>query len=597
MRPSPRNAGKPSDLRSLCIFAVFFIFTGLWVLAVVKVFLLDGAKNAPILHTAPRPVMAAHEFDRVHMKKASSSSSSSSLKGKWEKESDGRSKKLTYIRPTKSSKEKRAVELMNEPATLPANSLEWPPVSFDGTIPERDGYDNMTLTNLPVPRFWDPPSDVVLEEVGSKVNGVETIFLMIASYRDFQCRETIASAFENADHPEALFVGAVDQISSGDISCTQLDVPCETNPDQTICKYRSQIAHFKMAAEMATGPVTARHIGDRLYRGQYFVMQMDAHCQFVKHWDTLLVSQWRETGNEMAVLSSYLSDVQGSINPATGKSNRNTRPIMCNSAFEGSAPARYLRHGSQPEDYAVIRDMPQLQPFWAAGFSFSRGHFKVRVPYDGRQPMVFQGEEISIGIRGFTHGYDFYAPRDSVVFHEYATKSSRRKKIHMFWENSPKHRGEGFRSLKRSMAIIKMARDIPDSDWDHSEQNRYGVGKERDLELFYKLFLIDPVQRTSVQLCPFVKSGVMHRNFVKYLRPNGMGIDYSNAFFESFDTAAALEKIFSAQRPAGEKMIQNAIRAKNMGNLEFALENARRIQLDRTNPDLYNKGMQVLEGK
>lgn len=30
------------------------------------------------------------------------------------------------------------------------------------------------------------------------------------------------------------------------------------------------------------------------------------------------------------------------------------------------------------------------KPFWAAGFSFSRGHFKVQVPYDGYQPMVFQ---------------------------------------------------------------------------------------------------------------------------------------------------------------------------------------------------------------
>ncbi len=54
------------------------------------------------------------------------------------------------------------------------------------------------------------------------------------------------------------------------------------------------------------------------------------------------------------VISSYLSDVQGSIDPK-GNSLRNTRPIMCNSDFEGAMPARYLRHGSQPEDYAVIR--------------------------------------------------------------------------------------------------------------------------------------------------------------------------------------------------------------------------------------------------
>ena len=67
---------------------------------------------------------------------------------------------------------------------------------------------------------------------------------------------------------------------------------------------------------------------------------------------------------------------------------------MCNSDYEGMMPARYLRHGAQPEEEPVIREGPQLQPFWAAGFSFSRGHFKVQVPYDAYQPMVFQVSDI-----------------------------------------------------------------------------------------------------------------------------------------------------------------------------------------------------------
>jgi hypothetical protein len=171
-----------------------------------------------------------------------------------------------------------------------------------------------------------------------------------------------------------------------------------------------------------------------------------------------------------------LSDVQGSIDN-NGDSTRHTRPIMCNSDFEGMMPARYLRHGSQPEDVPEIKEIPQLQPFWAAGFSFSRGHFKLRVPYDAYQPMVFQGEEIAIGIRGFTHGYDFYAPVESVVFHEYAEMSSRRKKIHMFWENSAVHAGEGQKSLKRATSVIGMAPDIAADSWDHSELDRYGLGK------------------------------------------------------------------------------------------------------------------------
>jgi hypothetical protein len=337
-----RDKQSTCDPRNCFIYSLFFFFTAAWLLAVAKIFLLDAAKNQPVLHTATRPVMGAHDFDRLHMKTATEHNrhidsplpphppaiplTANSNSNSKPKSGGGKSKTLTYLKPPKS-----APPPADPPATplIPANALSWPPVTSDGSIPPLDGFDNMTMTNLAVPRFWDPPSGVPLEQVGSKVGGVETIFLMIASYRDFQCRETIASAYRNADHPEALFVGAVDQLSAGDIACTKLDVPCETNPDQVICKYRQQIASFEMSAEMATGPVTARHIGDRLYRGQYYVMQMDAHCQFVKHWDTLLIGQWRETRNEMAVLSSYLSDVQGAINPSTGRSNRNTRPIMC----------------------------------------------------------------------------------------------------------------------------------------------------------------------------------------------------------------------------------------------------------------------------
>ncbi len=265
--------------------------------------------------------------------------------------------------------------------------------------------------------------------------------------------------------------------------------------------------------------------------------KMDAHCLFVRHWDKFIIQQYYQTNNEMAVLSSYLTDIQGSLD-ANGDSTRHTRPIMCNSFFEGLFPARYLRHGSQPESVPNIKEMPQLQPFWAAGFSFSRGHFKLRVPYDSYQPMVFQGEEIAIGIRGFTHGYDFYAPRDSVVFHEYAERSKRRKKIHMFWENSQLHKGEGQKSLRRATSVIGMAPDIDERTFDHRELDKYGLGKVRKLETFYKTFLIDVKNRKAMQLCPFVNTGKMHRIFQPNVRANRLGIDYSK--LESFDAHTQL---------------------------------------------------------
>jgi hypothetical protein len=424
--------------------------------------------------------------------------------------------------------------------------LAWPPVLPDGSISTEDGVDAMPILGIKVPRFWEAPPGADVNKVGSKVGDQDTIFLMIASYRDFQCRETIASAFAKSDHPERLYVGAVDQTVPGDTGCLDVEVPCTVDPNQPLCKYRDQISVFHIDASLSTGPVTARHVGDRMYRGQTYVMQMDAHCMFVRHWDELIINQWKQTHNEMAVLSSYLTDTKGSIN-AKGDSTRTTRPIMCNSDYEGAPPARYLRHLSQPEMEATIREMPQLEPFWAAGFSFSRGHFKIRVPYDAYMPMVFQGEEINVGIRGFTYGYDFYAPRDSVVFHEYAENSSRRKKIPMFWENSQAHKGEGQKSLRRATAVIGMAPDLDPTTYNHEELDRYGVGSVRSLDLFYKLFLIDPLARKATQLCPFVAGGAMHHEFQKYLRPDGLGIDYS--FLADFDSRSEIERLKGVKGP------------------------------------------------
>ena len=64
----------------------------------------------------------------------------------------------------------------------------------------------------------------------------------------------------------------------GDIGCLDLDIPCSKDPTQMICKYRKQISVYKMDASIATGPVTARHIGDRMYRGQYVMCIMSIMC-------------------------------------------------------------------------------------------------------------------------------------------------------------------------------------------------------------------------------------------------------------------------------------------------------------------------------
>lgn len=155
------------------------------------------------------------------------------------------------------------------------------------------------LTNI---KEWLPPTDADPITIGSKVNGMETIFMVFPSYRDILCSETITSAFSRAEHPGRLFVGVVEQSEPADKGCLDITVPCSADPNQAICKYRNQISVYHMDAHDSTGPVTSRHFGDQLYRGEYFVMQTVSHVQFVRHWDSHIIEQWRETGNEMAVL-------------------------------------------------------------------------------------------------------------------------------------------------------------------------------------------------------------------------------------------------------------------------------------------------------
>jgi len=414
------------------------------------------------------------------------------------------------------------------------------------------------VTKMTVPKFWSRPlhnhkfysreqamqvgTCVEPDANGNHVRGDDcpasqrTIFIAIASYRDFQCRKTVESAFSRAQHPERLRVGVVDQIVNGeDVICNDPIEPCEDNPNQALCKYKDQIDVYEMPAKLSIGPVVARHIGDRLYRGEYYATQSDAHVTFTQNWDSDIISQMEATHNEMAVLTTYLTDVQGSIDP-NGKSLRRTRPIMCNTYYEGGAQGLHLRHGSQPERPPSIHGSPQLAPWWAAGYSFSRGHFVVNVPYDLYQPMIFQGEEMSIGIRGWTVGYDFYAPERSVCFHHYAVgKNTKiRNKVHHFWENSNQYAGTGKKAMARLLGIVHMNPEVDPSTWDHTEEDIYGLGTVRTPEKFYSLFGIDVVKKTTEgHLCMLVDEGQgkMHKMFTPKLRKDGMGINYDEIIY------------------------------------------------------------------
>ena len=212
------------------------------------------------------------------------------------------------------------------------------------------------------------------------------------------------------------------------------------------------------------------------------------------------------------------------------------------SGYEGYGATKHLRHGQQPEGVTQIKGEPSFEPFWAAGFSFSRGHFVINIPYDQHLPWVFQGEEISIGLRGFTYGYDYYAPQHSVSFHYYAArdKTGKRNKTPLFWEHSETFKKDGNVVEKKGMmrlnGILNMnPPNIKDDQWLHTDEKQYGLGEVRTTQKFFDTFGIDTVhQTTEDHLCKFVGKK-MQRMWKPHIRSDTMGVNYDQITFRFTD--------------------------------------------------------------
>jgi [Skp1-protein]-hydroxyproline N-acetylglucosaminyltransferase len=254
-------------------------------------------------------------------------------------------------------------------------------------------------------------------------------------------------------------------------------------------------------------------------------------------------------GNEMAVLTTYLTDLVDSIDPVTHQSlRRDSRNMMCNFAYEGHGNQAHLILTRPYTDHPHISGTPMLHPYWSAGFSFARGHFVVQVPYDQYLPIVFQGEESSITVRAFTYGYDFYAPEYSVAFHMFAIKENvGRRSRHKYWENGALYTGSLEKSLLRLNGIIGASTSSSSStttassstttestsqgkgtfDFFQKDMHKYGLGAIRDKKEYYRRFGIHTdTLLVEDHLCDFVQES-MHRSFAPCLRDDGMGIDYS----------------------------------------------------------------------
>ena len=86
---------------------------------------------------------------------------------------------------------------------------------------------------------------------------------------------------------------------------------------------------------------------------------------------------------------------------------------------------------SQTSEAAPDRTRPGKSRFLAGGFIFTYGRFCIDVPADPH--IYFLGEEISLAIRAYTHGYNLYYPNENVVWHLYQRPGPKHRSDHADW--------------------------------------------------------------------------------------------------------------------------------------------------------------------
>jgi hypothetical protein len=97
--------------------------------------------------------------------------------------------------------------------------------------------------------------------------GHETIYASVASYRDPECAGTVADLYDRAEYPERIRVAIVEQRLQGDTICTTPTQDCAIDPSQALCRFQHLIDYYEMDAHFGVGPVFARHLAHRHYRG------------------------------------------------------------------------------------------------------------------------------------------------------------------------------------------------------------------------------------------------------------------------------------------------------------------------------------------
>jgi len=231
-----------------------------------------------------------------------------------------------------------------------------------------------------------------------------SIFISIAAYRDPELIPTVQNCLAKAQWPDQLRFGICWQ--HGD----EEEIPASLKQD---ARFRILDVDWRESR----GACWARAQIMDLWQGEDHYLQIDSHHRFAEGWDAKLLECARLTASPKPLITTYCPSYtpgQEILSP--------TEPTQMDfDYFTADGIAMF-----KPAFISQWRSLrrPLRARFVSGHFLFAPGSFVEEVPYNSE--LYFHGEEITLAIRAYTCGYDFFHPAEVLIWHEY-TREYRRK--------------------------------------------------------------------------------------------------------------------------------------------------------------------------
>ena len=312
-----------------------------------------------------------------------------------------------------------------------------------------------------------------------------SIFVSIASYRDSETAPTLESLFGRASHPDRVFVGLVLQNDE------RRDAAIWDAIKRLSCYSTTNIRCIRMNACDAVGPCYARALCQSLHRGEEYILQTDSHMRYRQNWDEYLIHQLTDiqktNNNPKVVLTAY--PIGYHLPNRIPNETRGTLLVPWKFDSDGwlRQRGRLLRNVKPKEVVPCL--------LYAAGFNFAPSSVMYDVPYNQSLHHLFFGEELDMAVRLYTHGYDLYAPSESVCYHLWS-------RSHRPVQHQQRHpsRSESEKVEKRKKQSMGFVQNLL-AGHESVVGSHYGLGTHRTASAFAKALRVNFGSKSLLDGC------------------------------------------------------------------------------------------------